>query len=85
MQTTMRGLEALQQLRFELQESAGEEFPQSQLRELLVLYDVCKQLDLSTFQAREVLGVHGYGLVSDYINQPVTVNQAEIERFMQSQ
>ncbi len=74
MQITIRGLKALQQLRIDLQESAGTEFPHAHLRELLILYDVCKYLDLSTFQARDVLGIHGYTLVTEYINQPVNIN-----------
>lgn len=71
MHTDIRGIKALQQLRIDLQESAGRDFPHAQLRELLLLYDVCKYLGLSIFQAKEVLGVHGYELVTSHINQPV--------------
>lgn len=83
MQITMRGLKALQQLRVDLQESAGAEFPHAQLRELLLLYDVCKYLDLNTFQAQDVLGVHGYSLVTKYINRPITVNQSAVNEWLQ--
>lgn len=76
MHVSARGLQALRQLRMELQESAGGDFPHSQLRELLLLYDVCKYLDLTTFQARDVLGVHGYTFVTTYINQPMTLYPA---------
>jgi hypothetical protein len=67
----LRGIKALQQLRIEYQESAGLEFPQSCLTEMLILYDVCRSLDLSLFQAQEVLGAAAWKMVTDYINSPV--------------
>jgi hypothetical protein len=67
----LRGIRALQQLRIEHQESAGLDFPESCLTEMLFLYDVCKSLDLSLFQAREVLGALAWEMVTNYINSPV--------------
>ena len=79
--TTLRGVIALRQLRMELQEDAGSNFPNDVHKELLVLYDVCKSLDLNIFQAREVLGETGWQSVTDYINSPacqsVDVEQAK--------
>jgi hypothetical protein len=68
---TMAGLTKLQALRQELQEDAGENFPQGVMTELLVLYDVCKLLELSIFQAREVLGELAWKSVTNYINSPI--------------
>lgn len=67
----LRGIKALQQLRIEQQESAGLEFPESCLTEMLFLYDVCKSLELSLFQAQEVLGAPAWKMVNGYINGPV--------------
>lgn len=72
----IRGIKALQKLRIEIQESAGLEYPDTCLRELLVLCDVCKYLGLSTFQAKEVLGAHGYDVVTQHFNSRVEVNHA---------
>lgn len=38
---------------------------------MLFLYDVCKYLELSIFQAQEVLGASAYRMVTDTINSPV--------------
>jgi hypothetical protein len=70
MEVTMRGALALRQLRHELQDGAGDDFPDGVLTELLVLHDVCKSLGLHIFQAREVLGEVGWKCVADYINAP---------------
>jgi hypothetical protein len=67
----MRGIRALQQLRIEHQESAELDFPESCLSEMLFLYDVCKSLELSIFQAREVLGAPAWEMVVNHINSPV--------------
>lgn len=67
------GIQALKQLRFDLQESAGHEFPHSQLTEMLVLYDVSKALGLSVFQAKEVLGEAAYDMVAAHINSPAVI------------
>ncbi|MEZ4667529.1 MAG: hypothetical protein R3E39_06385 [Anaerolineae bacterium] len=69
-----RGIQALQKLRIDLQETAGIEFPHAFVKELLILYDVCKYLELPIFQTREILGVHGFAYVTKYINGPVHVN-----------
>lgn len=56
METSMKGLYALCQLRRNLQDDAGLNFPQATHKEMLILYDVCKGLDLNLFQCKEVLG-----------------------------
>ena len=66
--TNVRGIRALQQLRIEHQESAGLDFPQACLTEMLILYDVCKSLELSIFQAQEVLDAPACELVVNYLN-----------------
>lgn len=70
MEVTMRGTFALKHLRHELQDSAGDDFPDGVLTELLVLHDVCKSLDLHVHQAREILGTTGWKCVAAYINGP---------------
>jgi len=76
MEVTTRGAIALRQFRQQLQEEAGSNFPQDVLIELLVLHDVCKNLDMNIFQAREVLGESGWTYVASYINSPAcdTIN-----------
>ena len=74
MEVTTRGAIALKQLRHELQDGAGEDFPQGVLAELLILHDVCRSLNLNVFQAREVLGESGWRCVNDHINSPVCGN-----------
>jgi hypothetical protein len=69
--TDLRGVNALRQLRIDHQESAGLDFPGSCETEMLFLYDVCKYLGLSVFQAQEVLGAPAYRMVTDAINSPV--------------
>lgn len=46
MHVTMTGVLALEQLRAQLEEDAGADFPQDVRTELLVLYDVCRGLNL---------------------------------------
>ena len=69
----LRGIKALQQLRIEHQESVGLDFPQGCLTEMLFLYDVCKSLELSIFQAQEVLGAPAWEMVTGHINSPVGI------------
>jgi len=69
--TNLRGIKALQQLRIEHQESAGLDFPHACLTEMLLLYDVCKSLELSIFQAQEVLGAPAWKMVMEHINSPI--------------
>lgn len=73
MLTNVRGIKALQQLRIDLQESAGLEFPHAYTQQLLILHDVCKYLEIPVFQAREILGVHGYNHVAECINSSVDI------------
>lgn len=82
MEVTMKGAIALKQLRQKLQEDADTEFPESVMRELLILHDVCKSLDLNVFQAKEVLGHSGWRGVVDYLNSPAcnAVNWEHINR-----
>lgn len=71
MQTTMKGLFALRQLRRDLQDDAGLNFPQATHTEMLVLHDVCRCLDLNIFQCREVLGEVGWAYVNGYIERRI--------------
>lgn len=67
---TVSGMLALRRLRMELQEKAGDRFPEALCTELLVLHDACRYLDLTIFQARDILGEVGWRYVTDYINGP---------------
>jgi hypothetical protein len=78
----LRGINALQQLRIDWQESAGLEFPEACLKEMLFLYDVCKALELSIFQAREVLGASAYQMVMEYITSPLVLNHERAQQFL---
>jgi hypothetical protein len=69
--TDLRGVKALQQLRLELEESAGQEFPESCLPQMLLLYDVCKHLEIPLHHAQGVLGSSAYKMVTDHINRPI--------------
>lgn len=70
MEVTTKGAIALKQLRQKLQEDANGEFPKAVMRELLILHDVCKSLDLNVFQAKEVLGNSGWQGVVGHLNSP---------------
>lgn len=69
----MKGLLGLRQLRRDLQDDADLNFPQALHTEMLVLYDVCRCLDLSIFQCREVLGEVGWAYVNGYLERRVEV------------
>jgi hypothetical protein len=69
----LRDASALRQLRIQYEESAGLDFPEACLTEMLILYNVCKSLGLTMFQAQEVLGAPAWKMVTDYINGPVGV------------
>ena len=75
---TTNALSALKQLRQDLQEDAGLEYPGAVMVQLLVLYDVCKCLELNLFQAQFVMGEVGWCAVNAYINSRdyALVNQA---------
>lgn len=73
MQITIRGVMALQHLRQQLQDDAGESFPQAVLTELLVLYDVCKCLEVNYFFSKDILGEIGLRYVTEYINMPACI------------
>ena len=68
---TMAGMMALERLRTELQEHAGDDFPHAMLPQLLMLYDVCCYLELGIFQTREVLGEAGWAFVRAELSAPV--------------
>lgn len=74
METTVKGLFALRQLRRELQDDAGLDFPQATQKEMLILYDVCKGLDLNIFQCKEVLGEVGWCYIHNYLETPVDLS-----------
>ena len=78
----LRGIKALQQLRIELQEAAEMDFPDACLNEMLLLYDVCKYLELSVFQAREVLGAPAYHMVMTHLNAPVHIPTAKAQELL---
>lgn len=71
METSMKGLYALRQLRRDLQDDAGLNFPQATHREMLILYDVCKSLDLTLFQCKEILGEVAWRYVNNYLEMPI--------------
>jgi len=71
MHTTMAGICALRKLRKAWQEDAGDVFPEAVLTQLLVLYDVCKGLELNIFQIEDVLGRAGWQGIRDYLNTTV--------------
>lgn len=71
MEATMKGLFALRQLRRELQDDAGLNFPQQVHTEMLVLYDVCRSLDLNLFQCRDILGEVGWAYVNGYLERRI--------------
>ncbi len=71
MEATMKGLFALRQLRRELQDDAGLNFPQGVHTEMLVLYDVCRSLDLNLFQCRDILGEVGWAYVNGYLERRI--------------
>lgn len=70
MRTDLNGLDALKHLRQAWQEDAGTAYPHDVLPQLLVLYDVCKGLDLNVFEATTVLGQVGLQAVKAHINAP---------------
>jgi len=71
MEATMKGLFALRHLRRELQDNAGLNRPQEVHKEMLVLYDVCRSLDLNLFQCRDVLGEVGWAYVNGYLERRI--------------
>jgi len=71
MLTTMAGIMALERLRTQLEEDAGDAFPHDVLPQLLMLYDVCRCLDLSIFHIREVLGDVGWTFLRAELDAPV--------------
>ena len=66
------GVIALRRLRLELQDSGGAAYPQALHTEMLVLYDVCRHLQMTIFQCREVLGEAGLDYVTRYMNGPMS-------------
>lgn len=78
MEISTKGIQSLRHLRYELQDDAGLDFPQAMHTEMLVLYDVCKSLDLNLFQCQEVLGEIGWSYIHAYLQTPVVVPQSNI-------
>jgi hypothetical protein len=72
-ETTIKGLLALRQLRRDWQDDAGFDFPQGTHTEMLVLYDICRCLDFNIFQCRQVLGEVGWAYVNGYLERRVDV------------
>lgn len=75
---TTKSLGKLKKLRQDLQEDAGLDYPNDVMDQLLMLYDVCKCLDLNIFQVKDILGEVGWSAVNAYINSRdyVLVKQA---------
>ena len=67
MLTSMDGVSALRELRLELEDSAQQEFPHALLSELLMLYDVCKALGMSSRLTRDILGTDGWTCVHNHL------------------
>ncbi|MEM7132174.1 MAG: hypothetical protein AAF702_38060 [Chloroflexota bacterium] len=76
MHTTVAGISGLRSLRNQLQEDAGDAFPNAVLPEILTLYDVCHTLELNIFQVREVLGNTALQGIQYRLNTPVTLADA---------
>lgn len=68
MLTSNEGVAALSSIRSELELDASHDFPKRTLRELLVLYDVCKAFGFDMVKTEQVLGTHGLACVQDYLN-----------------
>lgn len=79
MLTDLRGVDALRNLRRDLQDDAGADFPNGMMTELLVLYDVCKSLDMPLTNAKEVLGEQGFNAIKEHINSPAC-SSVDIEK-----
>lgn len=71
MEVTTKGLFALRQLRRDLQDNAGLRFPHDVHAEMLVLYDVCRSLDFTIFQCRDVLGEVGWAYINGYLERRI--------------
>ena len=84
MHVTMTGFVALEKLRMQLEEDAGADFPHDVGTELLVLYDVCRVLELSFFNTQEVLGEKGWAFVRAEINTPVGMPTVQAQRLFAS-
>jgi hypothetical protein len=66
-----KGVVALANLCQEWQKDAGTEFPECLSIQLLVLYDVCKSLNMNANQTKAVLSDAGLRYVEAYINTPI--------------
>jgi hypothetical protein len=82
MHVTMTGVLALEQLRTQLEEDAGADYPQQVRTELLMLYDVCRSLNLGLFQMREVMGEPGWAFVRAELDAPVGLPTSEAFRVL---
>lgn len=71
MLTSVAGVCALRKLRRELQEDAGDDFPEAVLSELLVLYDVCKGLELNVFQIEDILGQTAWEGIKEFLDTSI--------------
>lgn len=68
MLTSNEGVAALSSIRSELEVDASHDFPKRTLRELLVLYDVCKAFGFDMAHTEQVLGSNGLACVQNYLN-----------------
>mgnify|MGYP001468148144 CR=1 FL=1 len=67
MLTSIDGIAALCELRVELEEDAADEYPQAVLRELLVLFDVCRAFGLDMHRTKSVSGTIGLRYVQQHL------------------
>lgn len=77
MHVTMAGVIALEQLRMQLEEDAGADYPHDVRTELLMLYDVCSRLNMGLFYMQDVLGDKGWAYVQAEIDKPVGLPTAQ--------
>lgn len=68
MRTSVAGFAALRKMRKQLEEDAGDAFPEAVFTEILTLYDVCHALQMNVFQIREVMGNRAMVIISKHLD-----------------
>ena len=71
MLTSHEGVAAIRTIRLELEQNTDNGYPQAALRELLILYDGCCVLGLSTSLMQQVLGTSGWHHIREHLNVPI--------------
>lgn len=67
---TMSGVNKLRTLCHRFQEDAGDDFPAGVLRELLILHDICRELELNAVQIHNVLGTSAWECIQAHLESP---------------